>query len=215
LRPTGVILILGMMVLAGCSSGNTTNSTTTTLAKKAANPSAVPNNLRLTIFDRLPANYIEKPAGSVGDGPLGLAATATAVDDQKIALQESLLRQYGYRSAYQRTWVVKGTAEVLIVRVQVMGSPEQAVRYFNLLTFAGRLSAQVSAFPTPRLADASGFTRSFVESNVNEVAQDINMVRGDLYYHLIFTGPLGSISPDHVLRIARDQSSDAASLGYT
>jgi hypothetical protein len=59
------------------------------------------------------------------------------------------LQQYGFRSAYQRTWVVKGTGETLIIRVQVMGSPKQALGYFNLMTFDGRISSQQTTFPTP------------------------------------------------------------------
>jgi len=39
-------------------------------------------------------------------------------------------------------------------------------------------------------------------------------VRGPLFYHLIFTGPQGSISPSDILRVARSQSTEAASLGY-
>jgi len=124
------------------------------------------------------------------------------------------LQQYGFRSAYQRTWVVKGTAEMLIIRVQVMGSAEQAVGYFNLLTFDGRESDQVTAFPTPELAHASGFTRSFTATKGSEVSQDINLARGRLFYHLIFTGPQGSISPGDVLHIALSQSTEAALLGY-
>jgi hypothetical protein len=158
---------------------------------------------------------VEEPAPSVGDGPLGLAATATAVDDQETATQEALLQQYGFKSAYQRTWIVKGTGDVLIIRVQVMGSPTQALGYFNQLNFGSRLSTQLTAFPTPHLADASGFTRPFVASTGKEAAQDVNMARGDLFYHLIFAGPLGSISPGDVVKIATSQSVKAASLGYT
>jgi hypothetical protein len=208
------VSLLVMVVLAGCDSGPSATSTTTTLPRRAANPDAVPGDLRLTIFDRLPANYIEEPAGSGADGPLDLAETAEAVDDQETSTQEALLQQYGFSSAYQRTWVVKGTGETLIIRVQVMGSPGQALGYFNLLTFAGRTSGQTTAFPTPSLADASGFTRSFSASTGSQVAQDLNLVRGRLFYHLIFTGPQGSISPGSVSSIARSQSKRAASLGY-
>lgn len=207
--------IFGLVVLAGCSSGKSTSLTTTTVVPKIANPNAVPVDLRRTIFDQLSASYVEEPAGSDLDGPLGLAATAEAVDDQETATQEAILQQYGFRSAYQRTWVAKGTAETLIIRVQVMGSPKQALGYFKLLTFDGRISTQVTSFPTPHLADASGFTRSFTATNGSEVSQDINLARGRLFYHLIFTGPQGSISPNDVLKIAESQSADAASLGYT
>ena len=212
LRPTVVALILGLVVLSGCSSGK---STTATVASKAANPNIVPKDLRRTIFARLPANYIEEPVGSDADGPLGLPATAEAVDDQETAAEEAVLQQYGFRSAYQRTWIVKGTGEVLIIRVQVMGSPKQALDYFNLMPFDGRISSQVTAFQTPRLADASGFTRSFTATNGSQVSQDINLERGRLFYHLIFSGPQGSISPSDVLKIAGSQSTEAASLGYT
>jgi hypothetical protein len=215
LRPTVAASIVGLVVLAGCSSDKSTSLTTTTVPSKAANSRAVPHDLRRAIFDRLPANYIEEPVGSEVDGPLGLIATAEAVDDQETAQQEANLQQYGFRSAYERTWVVKGAAETLIIRVQVMGSPKQALEYFNLLTFYGRLSSEVTTFPTPRLTDASGFTRSFTAANGSQVAQDINMARGRLFYHLIFTGPQGSISPSDVLKIAGSQSTEAASLGYT
>jgi len=211
---TAVVSMLGMVVLAGCNSTKSTGSTTTTVARSVALPSAVSDDLRVTIFDRFPTNYIEAPAGSDLDGPLGLAGTAEAVDDQESAKQEAILRQYGFRSAYQRTWAVKGTGETLIIRVQVMGSPGQALGYFNLLTFAGQASSQLTTFPTPRLADTSGFTRSFTAPTGSQVAQDINMVRGPLFYHLIFTGPQGSISPSDILRVARSQSTEAASLGY-
>jgi len=87
--------------------------------------------------------------------------------------------------------------------------------YFNLLTFAGQTSGQMISFPTPQLAGASGFTRSFTESAGRQVAQDMNLVRGPLFYHLIFTGPQGSISPSDILSIARSQSTEAASLGCT
>jgi hypothetical protein len=180
LRPTVAASILGMLVLAGCSSSMSTNLTTTTVANKAANPSAVPVNLRRTIFDRLPTGYIEEPNGSDLNGPLGLAATTEAVDNEETAAQEAILRQYGFRSAYQRACVVKGTAETLIIRVQVMGSPEQARSYLTVLTFDDRLSTQVAAFPTPHLADASGFTRSFTATNGSDVSQDINLARGRL-----------------------------------
>lgn len=214
LRPTVAASILVLVVLAGCGSGRSTSSTTTTVASKATNPSAVPVDLRRIIFDRLPASYIEEPAGSDLDGPLGLVATAEAVDDQETVTQEAILKQYGFRSGYQRTWVVKGTAETLIIRVQVMGSPKQALGYFHLLTFDGRLSTQVSTFPTPQLAEASGFTRPFTATNGSQVSQDINLARGRLFYHVIFTGPQGAISPSDVLRIAGSQSTEAATLGY-
>jgi hypothetical protein len=136
------------------------------------------------------------------------------VDDQETAKQEAILRQYGFSSGYQRTWVVKGTGETLIIRVQMMGSAARALGYFNLLTFAGQLSKGFTAFPTPGLADASGFTRSFTAPTGNQVVQDMNMARGPIFYHFIFTGPQGSISPSDILRIARPQSAEAASLGY-
>jgi len=214
LRQAVVTSLLGMVVLSGCSSHKSASVTTTSVESTAPVPSAVPYDLRMTVFDRLPANYIEEPAGSDLDGPLGVAGTAEAVDDQETAKQVTILRQYGFRSAYQRTWVVKGTGETLIIRVQVMGSPGQALGYFNLLTFGDRTSAQLTAFPTPQLSDASGFTRSFTEPTGRQVAQDINLVRGLLFYHFIFTGPQGSISPSDILRIAESQSAEAVSLGY-
>ena len=164
LRPRVAASIFGLVILAGCSSGKSTSLTTTTVVPKIANPNAVPVDLRRTIFDQLSASYVEEPAGSDLDGPLGLAATAEAVDDQETAAEEAILQQYGFRSAYQRTWIVKGTGETLIIRVQVMGSALQALGYFNLLNFAGQASSQLTAFPTPQLPDASGFTRSFTES---------------------------------------------------
>jgi hypothetical protein len=215
LRPTVAASILGLLVLASCSSGKSTNSTTSTVPSKAANPSAVPVDLRRTIFDRFPTGYIEEPSGSDLNGSLGLAATAEAVDNQETATQQAILRQYGFRSAYQRTWVVKGTAETLVIRVQVMGSPEQALSYLTLLTFDGRLSTQVTAFPTSHLADASGLTRSFTATNGSDVSQDINLARGRLFYHLILTGPRGSVRMSDVLKVAGSQSMLAASLGYT
>jgi hypothetical protein len=206
--------MLGIVVLAGCNSTESASLPTTTVASSAALPSAVPDDLRATIFDRLPTNYIEAPTGSELDGPLGLAGTAEAVDDQEAAKQEAILQQYGFRSAYQRTWAVKGTGETLIIRVQVMGSAGQALGYFNLLTFADQASSQQTTFPTPQLPDASGFTRSFTAATGSQVAQDINLVRGPLFYHVIFTGPQGSVSPSNILSIARSQSTEAASLGY-
>jgi hypothetical protein len=137
------------------------------------------------------------------------------VDDQEAATQKTILQQYGFRTAYQRTWVLKGTDEVLIIRVQVMGSPAQALGYFNLLTLADRTSSQLVTFPTAPLADASGFTRSFTEASGSEVSQDINLVRGPLFYHLIFTGPQGLVSHGTVRPLAESQSTDAASFGYT
>jgi hypothetical protein len=166
------------------------------------------------VFHRFPANYIEQPDGSASDGPLDLTATAEAVDDQETTMQEALLHQDGYVRAYERTWVVKGTGDLLIIRVQVMGSPAQALDYFSLLTFAGRASGQ-TALPTPGMTDASGFTRYFTGSTGPQVAQDVNLVRGRLFYHLIFTGPQGSISPADAIGVARSQSSAAADLGYT
>jgi hypothetical protein len=212
--PTVVASMLGLAVLAGCNSGTPASSTSTTVARSAANNGAVPHDLRLAIFDRLPADYTEEPAGSDLDGPLSLAATAAAVDDEETAQQQALLQQYGFRSAYQRTWVVKGTGKTLIIRVQVMGSPTQALGYFNVLTFDGRISGQTT-IPTPHLADTSGFTRVFTGSSGSQVSQDINLARGLLFYHLIFTGPQGTITPSDVVRIARSQSKVAASLGYT
>jgi hypothetical protein len=214
LRSTIVVSVLCLVALAGCSSGKPTGSTTTTVAKKASGSGAVPGNLRPTIFDRLPARYIEEPAGTGSDGPLGLAATANAVDDQDPALEQTLLAQYGFRSAYQRTWVVKGTGEVLIIRVQVMGSPKESLGYYNLMTFYSRTNTQLIAFPTSQLADASGFSRTFAASTGKQQSQDINMVRGVLFFHFIFTGPLGSVTPADVVKIAESQSGQAASLGY-
>lgn len=202
--------MLGAVLLASCGSDQSTRSTTTTAAR-----GAVLGNLRLAIFDRLPSAYIEDPAGSESDGHLDLPQTAQAVDDQETAQQETILQNYGFRSAYQRTWVIKGTSEILIIRVQVMGSSTEAIGYFNLLTVADRVSLQVKSFSTPQLIDASGFTRSFSESTGNQVALDINMARGRLFYHLILTGPRGSISPNTILRIASSQSAEAESLGYT
>lgn len=210
-----VAAMLGMVVLAGCNSTKSTSSTTTTVASSAPLRSAVPVDLRKTVFDRLPASYIEEPAGSDLDGPLGLIGTAEAVDDQETAKQEAILQQYGFRRSYQRTWVVKGTGETLVIRVQVMGSPVQALGYFNLLTFADQASGQLTTFPTPELADSSGFTRLFTGSTGSQASQDINLVRGPLFYHLIFTGAQESVSPSDILSIARSQSTEAATLGYT
>jgi hypothetical protein len=209
-----VASMLVVVFVAGCSSRTSTSPTTTSTATSTSVPRIVPHNLRMTIFDRLPANYIEEPVGSNVDGPLGLAGTAYAVDDEEVSIQESILEKYGFRDAYQRTWVVKGTHEILIIRVQHMGSHRQALEYFNLLNLGAPISSQLTAFPTPQLADASGFTRSFMASTGPQVAQDVSLVRGPLFYHLIFTGPRGSITPDDVLSIARSQSTDAASLGY-
>jgi hypothetical protein len=206
------------LLVASCSathSGAPSSSTTTTVTAKAANPDVVPEDLRATVFDRLPTDYVEEPSGSDADGPLDLAQTAEAVDDQDTAHQEAILVQYGFLSAYQRTWVVKGTSEVLIIRVQVMGSPVQALGYFNLLTSDAPTSSQLTRFALPRIADSSGFTRSFTSSTGSQVAQDVNLARGRLFYHLIFTGPQGSISPRDLLGIARSQGSQAVSLGYT
>jgi hypothetical protein len=212
--PAVVVLMFVVVFAADCSSSTSTTTSTST-APGTTVSSTVPDDLRMAIFAQLPANYIEEPAGSGADGPLGLAATAEAVDDEQPARQDVLLEQDGFRRAYQRAWVVKGTHEVLIIRVQLMGSPGQALGYFNLLTFAGRVSTQLTAFPMPGLTGASGFTRPFTTSAGPQVAQDVNLVRGPLFYHLILTGPRGSITPADVLSIARSQSSEAASLGYT
>jgi hypothetical protein len=214
-RQTIVAAMLGMVVLAGCSSAKSTSLTTTTVASSGTIRSAVPEDLRSTIFNQLPASYIEEPAGSALDGPLGLTATAEAVDDQETAKQQAILQQYGFRRAYQRAWVVKGTGKMLIIRVQVMGSATQALGYFNLLTFADRVSTQVTTFPTPQLADASGFTRLFTGSTGSQASQDVNLVRGPLFYHFILTGAQGSVAPSDVLSIASSQSTEAATLGYT
>jgi hypothetical protein len=218
-RGIAVALAVSTSVLvASCSathSSESTTSTTTTVAGKVANPDVVPDDLRATVFDLLSTDYIEKPIGSNVDGPLDLAQTAEAVDDEDTAQQQAILLQYGFLSAYQRTWVVKGTSEVLIIRVQVMGSPVQALGYFNLLTSDAPTSSQLTRFAMPRIADSSGFTRSFTSSTGIQVAQDVNLARGRLFYHLIFTGPQGSISPRDLVRIARSQSAEALSLGYT
>jgi hypothetical protein len=212
-RQTAVASILGTFVLTACNASTPTSPTTTTVARGAAKSSV--DHLRLTIFDRLPASFIEEPAGSNLDGPLNLIETATAVDDQETAIQEAILRQYGFRTAYQRTWTISGTGETLIIRVQDMGSPMKALGYFNFLTYTSRLLGQLTSFPTPQLADASGFSRSFTESTGPQVAQDISLARGRLYYHLIFTGPQGTVSPSDILTIARSQSTQAVSLGFT
>jgi hypothetical protein len=213
--PAVIASMVVVAVVAGCNSSTSMSSTTTSTAPGATVTTVVlPHDLRLTIFDGLPANYIEEPVGSGADGPLGLAGTAYAVDDKDPARQEAILKQYGFRNGYQRLWVVKGTHEILIIRVQLMGSPRQALGYLNLLTFAGRVSSQVTAFPTPQLADASGFTRLFTTSTGPQVAQDVSLARGPLFYHLILTGPRGSISPGDILSIARSQSTEAASVAY-
>jgi hypothetical protein len=206
--------MLAAAVLAGCGSTKSTTSSTPTVLSSTSPPTASRNDLRLTIFDRLPANYVEEPEGSDSDGPLDLAETAQAVDDQETAEQQTILQQYGFTNAYQRTWLVKGAGDILIVRVQAMGSTSQALAYLNLLTFFVPTSAQLIKFQTPGLADASGFTRYFTGSTGAQVAQDVSLARGRLFYHLIFTGPKGSISPGNLLSIARAQSSEAASLGY-
>jgi hypothetical protein len=46
------------------------------------------------------------------------------------------------------------------------------------------------------------------------VAQDVNLVQGRLFFHLIFTGPRGKVSPGDVLAVARSQSAEAADQGY-
>jgi len=211
-RQIVVASVLTMVVLSGCDS-NQSSSTTTTTANRAATSDAVPTNLRATVFDRLPANFIEEPVGSKSDGPLDLLATAEAVDDQQTSEQELLLRQNGFVGGYQRTWVVAGTAELLIIRVQVMGSPAKAFDYFNLLTYGGKASGQTS-FSTAPLPEASGFTRYFDGSTGPQVSQDVNLVQERLFFHLIFTGPRGRISPRDVLAIAESQSAEAADQGY-
>jgi hypothetical protein len=215
LRWTVATSMLGAAVLAGCGSTRSTSSTTPTVVSSTSLPNVLPDNLRLTVFDRLPTNFIEEPEGSDSDGPLDLTETAQAVDDQEVAEQQRILEQYGFTSGYQRTWLVKGTGDVLIIRVQDMGSTSEALAYLNLLTFFVPTSAQLIKFPTPGLADASGFTRYFTGSTGTQVAQDVSLARGRLFYHLIFTGPKGSISTANVLGIARAQSTEAASLGYT
>jgi hypothetical protein len=206
--------LLASALLAGCGSGASTSVTTTTVAPRAAEPDAVPGDLRLVVFDRLPARFIEEPTGSALDGPLGLVGTAEALDDQETSTQEALLQQYGFISAYQRAWLVEGTRQLLIIRVQVMGSPAQAAAYFNLLNVADRASGQFGSFPTPRLAEASGFTHTYDDSSGREVSQDISLVRGRLFYHLIFTGPKGTVPAGDVLGVAVSQSNEAADLGY-
>jgi hypothetical protein len=217
-RPAVITSVLVLVVLAGCSSTRsttvtTTTVTTTTVTTVAPGPKPL-DDLRQTVYDRFPTAFVEEPAGSDLDGPLDLAETAKAVDDQETAKQEAILRQYGFRSAYQRTWVVKGAGEVLVIRVQLMGSAAQALGYFQVLNFDDRLSAQLTRFATPQLADASGFTRLFTEASRRQVSQDVSLVRGRLFYHLIFTGPRGAVSPGDILRIARSQSTEAASLGF-
>jgi hypothetical protein len=204
-------------LVASCSAtgaSTSTRSSTTAVTGGTSIVGSEPGDLRATIFDMLPTDYIEEPVGSGLDGPLSLVETAEAVDDQETAQQETILEQYGFSAAYQRTWVVKGTSEVLIIRVQVMGSPMQALGYFNLLNFDGRASSQTTMFAISGLANSSGFTRSFTSSAGTQVAQDVNLARARLFYHLIFTGPQGSISPSDLLSIARSQSAEAVSLGY-
>lgn len=220
MEPSGVrwralVPLLGLACLLGCHSSPTTASPTTTVSGTAATTNSVPADLRPTIFDSLPARFIEAPPGSDLDGPLGLTATANAVDDQQPAAQEMLLQKYGFVRSYERTWGVKGVGETLIIRVQVMGSPSQARAYYNVLTYADKVSSQLTTFSTPSLSGASGFTRSFAGSTGPQISQDINLVRGPLFYHLIFTGPQGSLQPSDVLDIARSQSALAASIGYS
>jgi hypothetical protein len=215
LRLVLVASMLGSIALAGCDSSRSTTATSTSVTTTASSPDAAPRDLRNTVFDQMPGNFVEEPVGSNSDGPLDLTGTAEAVDDQETGEQEAILQRFGFVSAYQRTWVVKGTTELLIIRVQVMGSPGQALDYFNLLTLADRTSDQLASVPTPRLTGASAFTRSFVDSDGSQVAQDVNLVRGRLFYHLILTGPAGTISPDQALRVARSQSIEAAVLGYS
>jgi len=213
-----VVPVVAVVALAGCSSSKSTNSalsTTTTAATSATVAGAAPIDLRGAIFSELPAGYIEEPIGASADGPLGLTATAIAVDDLEPARQAALLVQYGFRRAYERTWSVKGAGQTLIIRVQLMGSGLLATGYFNLLALADRAVTQFTAFATPTLVRAAGFSRAFAGATGPQVAEDVSLVRGPLFYHLIFTGPQGSVSPGNVLGIAQSQSDLAASLGYS
>lgn len=205
--------LAGFASLAGCSGANKSAGATTTVSTTTT--TALPANLASVIFDQFPASYIEASIGLDGlVGSLDLAATAKAVDDKDVARATTDLEQYGFQRAYELVWVLKGTDDSLSIRVQLMGSASQAMGYFNVLSFGVRTSSALTAFSTPRLGTATGFTDDVTDSNGPRTVQSVYLVRGPLFYDLELIGPRGTIAPSAVLRAARSQSAEDASLGY-
>jgi hypothetical protein len=208
---------------AGCSGSKTSASASSTTSASASSttsapPSATvaaPVDLRSVLFDQFPATYIEEPVGVGVEGPLDLAAAATAQSSTNPTGAQLQLQGAGFLRGYTRGWVVKGTTpEFLLCRVLLFGSAQKALRYYDAITFTEKVDPHISTFPTPGLTDAVGFIVSYTDSQGAHTDYTIDMVAGRLLYHLDFGGPPGAVVPNDIVTIAHSQSLKAASLGY-
>ncbi len=197
---------------AGCSRAR--HSTTGEAPFVSTAPTiARPADLRLVLFDQLPASYVEQRFGAGGDGPLDLAGAAR-LQNSHSAVGQTFLQQYAFQRGYQRVWELNGVDKLLVLRVLLMGSPQQAAAYFNVVTFGDNASVGITKFPTPGLAHASGFTLSYASALGPRVEHFVDLVRGPLFFHLSAIGPAGSVGPGDILGIARSQGAEASSMGY-
>jgi len=206
--------IVGVAILASCSSHHSSASAPTTIAPPTSASAAGPADLRHALFDQLPASYVEEPAGTGVDGPLALPAAAKAQSSANPSGARSQLVTLGFKRGYARGWVVTGASEFLYSYVFLFDSPHDATSYWNQITFEYRVDPNISTFPTGALANAASF---IVHTTAQGVHDDyvVDLVAGPLFYRVDLGGPPGSVTPSDVLTIARSQMVEAAALGYS
>ena len=134
---SAVLVFLAVLpVLAGMAGCSRTPAAKTGTAPLVSSPStvAVPDDLRSVIFDRFPATYIEEALGFDVEGPLDLAGAAKNFSAP--AVEQGILRSLAFQRGYERVWKIKGQDRILYIFVLQMGSPKQALDYFDGKTFA-------------------------------------------------------------------------------
>ncbi len=187
--------------------------TATTVAEPARPVGAV--DLRSVLFDQFPGTYVEEPVGVGVEGPLDLAGAATPQSSTNPTSAQGQLQAAGFLRGYTRGWVVKGaTTEFLLCRVLLLGSRQQALGYYDDITFTEKVDPHISTFPTPGLADAVGFIVSYTDAQGAHSDYTIDMVAGPLLYHLDFGGPPGAVVPNDIVRGRPLPEPRGGSLGY-
>jgi hypothetical protein len=207
----GLSALIGVAGLSGCSGSSKAASATTTIP--SITTTTLPASLRDLIFGQFPGSYVEALVGVGFEGPLDISQVAS-VQSTTPAAETVVLRQYGFRAGYDRTWAINGTNKALATRVLVMGSPTQALDFYNETTFENREVGNYATFETPALATSVGYRASVtLTTGVRELLW-IDMVRGPLFYHIVLLGLPNSLAPSELLSVAQSQSTEDASLGY-
>jgi len=206
--------VIALSILTACSSSTKTAARSTTTATTPTTAAGL-IDLRSLIFQQLPATYIEEPAGVGVDGPLDLLGAAKAQSSTNAAAVQADLVREGFLRGYERGWVIKaGTTEFLNCWVLLFATRLQAAAYFNLINFDAKVAPNISTFPTPGLANSSGFVVPFTLAQGPQVDHTIDLVAGRLYFHLGLSGPPGTFTANDILTIAQSQRARATALGY-